>query len=211
MLASAAVADPSVAGPALMQSGASSADLSPTALLTRGLAAGDEEAFRRFHAEYFDRLLRYHLVLARGDEQAARDALQETLSRVARKTKQFACEHAFWNWLALLARCAAIDGGRRRQRYWAFLEKYAASWFQSLPASEPDHEARLHELLDQGLGSLAPDERELIEAKYFSGATVRGLAQQAGLTEKAMESRLRRLRLRLREQLVFLLRNERSR
>jgi RNA polymerase sigma-70 factor (ECF subfamily) len=193
-----------------MQSAASSAGLSPTALLTRGLAAGDEEAFRRFHAEYFDRLLRYHLVLARGDEQAARDALQETLGRVARKTKQFACEHAFWNWLALLARCAAIDGGRRRQRYWAFLQNYTASWFHSPPASEPDHEARLHELLEQGLASLPPDERELIEAKYFSGATVRGLAQQAGLTEKAMESRLRRLRLRLREQLVFLLRDERS-
>ena len=61
------------------------ANPSPTSVLTRGLAAGDEAAFRQFHEEYFDRLLRYHLILARGDEHAARDALQETLTRVARK------------------------------------------------------------------------------------------------------------------------------
>src|ERR1051325_3867078 len=84
-----------------------------TADLTRRLAAGEEAAFREFHVAYFDRLLRYLLVVARGDEDAARDALQETFVRVVRHAKRFDCEDAFWSWLTLLARSAAADGGRK--------------------------------------------------------------------------------------------------
>ena len=51
------------------------------AALTGRLAAGDEAAFREFHAAYFPRLFRYLIVCARGDEEAARDALQETTPR----------------------------------------------------------------------------------------------------------------------------------
>src|SRR5690348_2963141 len=41
--------------------------------LTRRLASGDEEAFRRFHALYFDRLYRFLLVVSRGQEHEARE------------------------------------------------------------------------------------------------------------------------------------------
>ena len=51
------------------------------AALTRALARGDEAAFREFYGAYFDRLLRYLLVVTGGDETAAREALQLTLVR----------------------------------------------------------------------------------------------------------------------------------
>jgi hypothetical protein len=41
---------------------------------------------------------------------------------------------------------------------------------------------------------LEPADRDLIEAKYFQGVTVRDLAGELGVTEKALESRLLRLR-----------------
>src|SRR4051812_2969801 len=68
---------------------------SPIAVLTRRLAAGDEAAFREFPARFFDPLYHFLLVVARGDAHAARDALQETLLRVARHARAFEDEDAF--------------------------------------------------------------------------------------------------------------------
>ena len=182
--------------------------LSTTASLTMGLVAGDENAFRAFHENYYSRLLRYHLVLARGDEQHAREALQETFGRVARGAKRFDSEEAFWGWLAVVARSSAIDGGRRRQRYWSLLKNYATAWRAPEP---PGDDALLHELLEKKLQSLAADDRALLAAKYFQGVPVRELARQTGQSEKAVEARLHRLRRQLRDQLLNSLRNERSR
>ena len=45
--------------------------LAGVAELTRRLAGHDEEAFREFHARYFDRLYQFLLVVARGQEHEA--------------------------------------------------------------------------------------------------------------------------------------------
>lgn len=185
---------------------------SDIAQLTNRLAAGDEEAFRKFHAAYFDRLLRYHLVIARGDEHASREALQETFLRVVRHARRFDDEETFWSWLTVLARSAASDGGRKRQRYWKLLANYARSLIQPNSAHEisDDVDARLDELLAESLNELEPGDRTLVEAKYFQRASVRELALETGLTEKAVESRLLRARRELRKRLLTKLHNENS-
>jgi RNA polymerase sigma-70 factor, ECF subfamily len=167
------------------------------ALLTRRLAAGEDEAFRQFQALYFDRLYRFLLVVARGDETQAREALQETFVRVARYARNFEGEDAFWNWLKAIGRNAARDAGRKQRRYSALLERF--TW-----RSQPDSPCALQDsglalALEESIGELEPDDRLLIEGKYLEGQTVRELAAQAGLTEKAVESRLLRLRRQLRE------------
>jgi RNA polymerase sigma-70 factor (ECF subfamily) len=208
MFSSSAIPAPSSAARALMEPSASPAEPSLTAVLTKALAAGDEAAFRAFHAQYFDRLLRYHLVLARGDEQAARDALQETLIRVARKTRVFSDEVAFWSWLTVVARNVAIDGSRRRRRYWTLLSSYALGWFRET-ASRPDRtDGRLRELLEAELIALNPEDRALIETKYLEGASVRELADANGMSEKSIEARLLRLRRKLRQNILRQLRHE---
>ena len=181
--------------------------------LTAALAAGDEEAFREFHTAYFDRLLRYLIVVTRGDEQAARDALQETFTRVVHHARRFDGEEKFWSWLTVLARSAAADGGRRRRSYWRLLTSYALSWMPSArPETETDAaDERLQSLLLEGLNELRAEDRALIEGKYIHGASVRELAAQLKLTEKAVESRLSRARYRLREKLLERLKNEEAR
>jgi RNA polymerase sigma-70 factor (ECF subfamily) len=176
--------------------------------MTRGLVAGSEEAFRTFHSAYFDRLLRYHLVIARGDEITARDALQETLLRVVRHARVFETEAALWGWLALLARSAACDGGRRRQRYWQMLSEYTRSLFGNNSEVIVEPNVHLHEILGEVLCELPPEDRMLLEHKYFHGGSVREIAEQAGLTEKAIESRLLRARRELRERMTRKLRDE---
>jgi DNA-directed RNA polymerase specialized sigma24 family protein len=49
-------------------------------------------------------------------------------------------------------------------------------------------------------------DRRLLEGKYLDGETVKELAAHTGLTDKAIESRLGRLRRRLRELIIKKLR-----
>jgi RNA polymerase sigma factor (sigma-70 family) len=171
------------------------------AVLTRRLAAGDETAFREFHALYFDRLYYFLLVVTRGQEHAAQDALQETLLRVVRYAREFETEEAFWGWLKVVARNAARDGGRKQRRYLALLERFSFDRAEPHDASPPHDDERLHAILHEALTEIDGADRALIEGKYLRGATVLELAQETGLTEKAVESRLLRLRRHLAERL----------
>lgn len=169
--------------------------------LTRGLANGDEEAFREFHALYFDRVYKFLLVVARGNEAEAGDALQETFLRVVKHAKIFESEEAFWHWLKAVARNAARDAGRKQQRYRDMLRRFALS--------EPDHsaaplreDALLDKLLEESLRDLDAESRRLIEARYFEEMKIREIAARLGTTEKAVESRLVRIRGDLRRRIL---------
>lgn len=104
--------------------------------LTRRMAEGDETAFRIFYGAYFDRLWRYLLVLAAGDEEASREALQATMLRVVRYIKVFPSEPVFWGWLTVLARSALADQRRKNRRYLAFLDRF--TWHLRIQQSSPD-------------------------------------------------------------------------
>ncbi len=172
------------------------------AVLTRRLAAGDEAAWRAFHAAYFPRLLRYLLVVTGGREEAARETLQLAFVRAVRHIRRFDTEPALWSWLTVLARSALVDERRKHGRYLAFLDR-CFRWHQTAPGpAATDAEARLNELLAAGLAELPADERRLLERKYFDGDAVREIAQASGETEKAVESRLVRIRRKLKGAIV---------
>ena len=177
-----------------------------TALLTRRLAAGEEEAFREFHRLYFDRLYHFLLAVTHGQEQEAQDALQETLLRLLRHPRVFSGEEVFWCWLKAVARNAARDGHRKHRRYFALLQNFALG--RRAYAGEPagGDESRLGALLEESLEELEPEERLLLENKYLGGETVRELSTLAGLSEKAVESRLLRLRRHVRARIMEKLR-----
>jgi RNA polymerase sigma-70 factor (ECF subfamily) len=169
--------------------------------LTARMAGGDGEAYRRFYALYFDRLLRYLLVVT-GNEQTARDALQTTLLRVVRHAKQFHSEPVFWSWLTVLARSSLADERRRSSRYLSFLGRFFEHEHLAVNAPANDAEERLMELLEANLAALPGGERELLERKYLAGEPVRQIAQQTLTTEKAVESRLVRVRRKLKEMIL---------
>jgi RNA polymerase sigma-70 factor (ECF subfamily) len=62
----------------------------------------------------------------------------------------------------------------------------------------PDAEARMLESLQAELERLPSSDRTLIEAKYLQRRSTRELAEELGTTDKAVESRLARLREKLR-------------
>ena len=182
------------------------------AALTRALAGGDEAAYRIFYDAYFDRLLRYLLVVTGGNEEAAREALQLALVRVVRHAKPFDAEEKFWSWLTVLARSALADETRKRRRYFSFLEKFTRQQ-ETGPAAMNNGAAdeQLHALLESQLTALPADERQLVEQKYDLHQSVREIAGEQQTTEKAVESRLSRVRRKLKAAVLAELTNERSR
>jgi RNA polymerase sigma-70 factor, ECF subfamily len=143
--------------------------------------------------------------MARGDETEAREVCQAVFIKLAKRCQVFGDERRLWAWLCVLAKNTFIDHWRTRQRLNRFVS------LDELPA-EPNGrvnlEHRLGEILGEALAALPPDERELIQAVYVDNRPLRELADEAGQTYKAVESRLGRLRQKLKAQLLKDLRHE---
>jgi RNA polymerase sigma-70 factor, ECF subfamily len=191
----------SFAVPAVATGAAASAE--DVAAFTARLAAADDAAWTEAHRRYAPRLFRYLLVATRGDEQAAGDAMQGAFVRAVRHARVFETEEALWGWLTLLARHALADARRSAGRWRAFLAVFTRATPARAPRCESDP---LPEVLDTAMASLPDADRSLLEQKYFSASSVRELAIDAGVSEKAIESRLTRARQRLRQSILLLLR-----
>lgn len=170
--------------------------------LTGEMARLREDAWREFHALYFDRLLAYAVTLHRGQRALAEDSVQAGFVRAVKHIRRFDDETVFWSWLTLLVRCAAADQGRKlaagsRLRE-ALLEEEASAW---TPTVQGDAPASMFVLLDEVLAQLDADDRALLEAKYVTGHATAELATSREVTPKVIENRLRRLRKRLKAQI----------
>jgi len=173
------------------------------------MVEADEAAYRAFYDAYFDRLSRYLLVVTGGNEDAAHEALQAALVRVVRHIKVFPNDAVFWNWLTVLARSALSDQSRKRRRYLAFLDRFtqhARGEHAAQEDGQPD--AKLLALLDRGVAALASDERLLVERMYFARRSVREIAEELQTSEKAVESRLVRIRRKIKDTMLAGLNHE---
>ncbi|MDB6041229.1 MAG: polymerase sigma-70 factor, subfamily [Verrucomicrobiales bacterium] len=176
-----------------------------TAELTGAMKRKDEEAYRQFFELYFERLLRYLIVCTHGDEDIAREALQLTLIRIVRHIKPVQSEEQLWSWLTVLAHSALVDEKRKRRRQNEILDRiFRRELTEQAPSMET--EASLIPALTYSLAELETEERQLIEAKYFNALSVRQLA--IGTSEKAIESRLGRIRRKLKLAILNRLKRE---
>ena len=166
-------------------------------------------AWRTFYDAYFDRLWRYLLVVAAGNEDVAREALQAVLVRVTRHIKIFRDETVFWSWLTVLARSAFSDETKKRRRYFSFLERFTRhAHLESDGASNNQMDERLQLLLERQVALLPPDEQRLVERKYSARRSVREIAGEWQMTEKAVESKLSRIRHKLKDAMLAELKDE---
>ena len=164
------------------------------------MAGGDEMAWRTFYNAYFDRLWRYLLVVTAGNEDTAREALQSALVRVARHVKTFPDEPVFWSWLTVLARSAFADETKKQRRYLSFLDRFTGHSGTELDGTgDVLANDQLKNLLERHVALLPPDERTIVEQKYFARRSVREIAEEMQTTEKTVESRLSRIRKKLKD------------
>ena len=175
--------------------------------MTEAIRLGQEEAFTRFYDLDSLRLYKFLLVLGKGDEIAAREVLQSVVVKLARKMQVFDEEARLWAWMCRLARNAFVDRcrSRRRERQFISIEDLET---ELVGAEAPENQ--LSHCMAQALAAFTPEETELVRAAYIDERPLQELADEAGQSYKALESRLGRLRKKLKVMLLNHLRYEKK-
>jgi RNA polymerase sigma factor (sigma-70 family) len=166
--------------------------------VTAGMADGNELAYCRFYDACFDKLYRYLLLRARGNEDLARELTQLTLLKVVRYIQPFAGERLFWAWLYQVCRSTQVDWLRRNGK--TIPEDFAQTWQEQISSANPDEE--LFEHLELSIQTLDAAERELLHLSYFEAVPQRAIAERMQSTPKAIESKLARIRKKLRQMIL---------
>jgi len=175
--------------------------------MTSKIAKGDDPAFNEFYKAYFSRIHKYLSVVAKGWEDVVNDALQDCMIRIIKYMKPFHHQNDFWNWIRKVAKSALIDQARKRNRAGA---KISLSSMQVDPPAQvkDDESTELDNHLQASLKALNEDDRSLIEGKYLEQKSYIDLAEQNKVTVKAVESRLSRIRKKLKAMILERLKNE---
>lgn len=170
--------------------------------VTAAMRDGSEDAYTEFYQAYFDRLYRHLLVLAQGSEPLARDLVQAVLLRIVRYIQPFQVERAFWAWLKQLARSCHIDHLRRAGRTVEHFATVLPDEHQLPAAPAPEDDSELFAALDRSLGQLESDDLRLIQHIYIERQPQDTIAAETGTTRKAVESRLARIRKKLKASIL---------
>ena len=177
--------------------------------LVAAAKAGDGEAYRELvRATYADAYtLAFRLI---GNEEDARDVVQEAYLRAYKGLKRFRGDAAFNTWMyRITANCASSHLLRRRQDRHETLDE-DSQLADERPEADPEHRMATRadrEMLHDALQSLPPDMRAVVVLRDIYDLPHEAIAAELGISEGAAKVRLHRARKRLRERL-FPLRGE---
>ena len=164
---------------------------------------GDREAFdelvRVTHADTYT--LAYRLT---GDEEDARDVVQEAYLRAYRGLDRFRGDAQFSTWMyRITANCAATHLGRRSKHRHDELDEAAG-----VPDLHPEHDPQLRADADDlrgrlrvALDALPPRLRAVVILRDVYDLPHEAIAAELGISESAAKVRLHRARNKLRDQL----------
>jgi RNA polymerase sigma-70 factor (ECF subfamily) len=169
-----------------------------------GVARGDEAVFREFYERYHRRLCRFALVLARGEETLAHDAVQAAFVTAAKKLRAVAGEEHLWHWLARVTRQQLAKAWRQQHRDSAIVGM--AELPECMDGGQTD--SVLEECLDTAMLTMDADERKLVEWFYFDRLSHKEIAERVDATPKSVSSRLERARAKLRDAIAWKLSHE---
>jgi RNA polymerase sigma-70 factor (ECF subfamily) len=161
----------------------------------------EEELMRALYREHAGALFAYVLRLVAGDRYLAEDIVQETLLRAWKSaTRLDPSARSLRPWLVTVARRIVIDGHRSRQ---SRPPETSPAALEQLPAQdELERSLRLMTISD-ALQDLSDAHREVLVETYFRGRTVNEAADELGLPQGTVRSRvfyaLRALRNALEE------------
>ena len=169
------------------------------------ILAGDQRAFQALFDEYFPRLYRFALGRLEGNEDAAREVVQQTFVNGFERLDSYRGEAALYTWFCRICHNALVDHCRRRNMDFRRLvpiddhpEMQAVLELLSTADTEwPEAEAsrRDAQRLVQSVLDYLPDHYgNALEWKYVEGLSVAEIAERMGAGQKAVESLLTRAR-----------------
>jgi len=162
---------------------------------------GDRAAIDELLARYEPQIYRFGLRMC-GDEESAREVLQETMLAAFRHLPGFRADARLSTWLYQIARSFCIKE-RRGARPMTTLDERLAD---TSPA--PDRQAHASEIgaaMATAIGALPADQREVLVLRDVEGLSAEEAAGVVGIEVSALKSRLHRARMALREKLAGVL------
>jgi RNA polymerase sigma-70 factor (ECF subfamily) len=171
--------------------------------------AGDGRALDGLLERYQRQVFRFGLRMC-GNEEDARDILQETLLTAFRSLRDFRGEAGLSTWLYQIARSYCIKSRRRGVAEPAVIEPLEKPEAKAIPSPEAAPDAKAHareigSLLQAGILSLPESQREVLVLRDVEGLSAEEAAQVLGIEVGALKSRLHRARLDLRGRLSAVL------
>lgn len=167
--------------------------------------AGHEPAYRelvRRHQDALFRLIRYNI----GDPDEALDLLQESFVSAFAAIHRYDGDRPFRSWIARIALNKCRDWARRRKVRAFFSRARPIEPLEDFASDTPDAARMLEgrtELLraQAAIADLPGSLREVLILRTIEEFSQADAANALGISEKAVETRLYRARLRLKEAL----------
>jgi RNA polymerase sigma-70 factor, ECF subfamily len=177
--------------------------------LLLGARAGDARSIDALLARHEQQIFRFGLRMC-GNEDDARDVLQETLLAAFRGLHEFRGEAELSTWLYQIARSFCLKSHRRSAGEPQELVPIEKREARSIPTPEARPDARaqareMGELLQAAILSMPESQREVIILRDVEGLSAEEAGQVVGIEVGALKSRLHRARAELRERLVAVL------
>lgn len=150
---------------------------------------------------HYGPLMRYIIAPILQNPQDREDCLSEVSMRVWEKIGQFDGEKgSFHAWLTAITRNTALNHARRASG------SSAEELSESTPSPEPSPEEALlkkerQEALKTALNRLSYKDRLLFYRKYYYRQSTAQIAAELGMTERAVEGKLYRVKKQLRKSL----------
>ena len=168
--------------------------------LVRALQSGDDgalnELIRKYQEPLFGFICRYT-----GDEETARDILQETFVRLYFSVRRFKPRAKFATWLYSIALNLCRDHARSKQRKQSYPTESLdiGDLHRKVPSTDqsPDVDAALREqlaMLQKAIEELPHDLRTALLLCTVEGHSQQECAELLGISSKAVEARVYRAR-----------------
>ena len=155
----------------------------PDTILVEAAINGDPESFTELCRRYYPAMVAIsHSLL--GDRHLAEDAAQETFAKAAVKLPQLKQLDKFAGWLAAICRNEARDMARRGNVTQVNDEVLATA-----AKSDRDDSG---EAVRQAMDKLSAPARELVFLRYYDGLSYERISGLLGISEQAINGRLRR-------------------
>ena len=177
--------------------------------LLQAARAGDDEALEALLARHEQRVFRFGLRMC-GNEEDARDVLQETLLAAFKGVRQFRGDAQLSTWLYQVARSFCTKARRRGVGEPARHEPIEGAAARAVSTSAPGPDDRAHaremaRVLQEALLALPVAQREVVLLRDVEGLSAEEAARVVGIEVPALKSRLHRARLGLQERISTLL------
>lgn len=163
-----------------------------------------EAQLRQIYSETIDALYGYASRRCGGQRELAEDVTQEAWLRAVREWRTKGVPRVPLAWLTTVARNLILNHLRRDEDV-PLDSVTAADVLAAVDQNAVSDSAEIASVVTHALTKIPKAEAQLLEAFHFERSTMSELATSHGISQRAVEGRLRRARERLRHELELTL------